>query len=86
MPEHLHPDTDPFEVKLRSLPAVGAEAERQALVDIADTIDFAKRILLQHKVKAFTAADVVRVAELVMKRRDMILAGQSQGVGDDDIF
>lgn len=82
MSEQLHPDTDPFEVKLRNLPTIGSDAERQALVDISDTIDFAKRILLQHKVKAFTAADVVRVAELVLQRRDMIKANSEQGQDD----
>jgi hypothetical protein len=78
---NYNPDTDPFEVKLRTLPAFGYDAERAALVDVADTIDFAKRILLQHKVKAFTAADVVRVAELVLQRIDMAKAQQGAGNG-----
>lgn len=67
---NYNPDTQPFELALSNLPPFGAERERAALVDVADTIDFAKRILLQHKVKNFTAADVIAVAQMIIAQRD----------------
>jgi hypothetical protein len=79
---NYNPDTEPFDLKLSNLPAIGAEAERAALIDVADTIDFAKRILLQHRVKAFTAADVIRVTEIILERIDM-----ERGKGaENDVF
>lgn len=77
---NYNPDTQPFDLALSNIPKLGFEAERSALIDVADTIDFAKRILLQHRVKNFTAADVVQVAEMILKRRDII--NSARGVDD----
>jgi hypothetical protein len=74
-----NPDTQPFDLALSNLPPFGREAERAALIDVSDTVDFAKRILLQHRVKNFTAADVVRLAEMIMSRSDFNAA---KGNGD----
>jgi len=78
-----NPDTQPFDLKMSNLPALGCNAERAALIDVADKVDFSKRILLQHKVKAFTAADVVRLTEIILARID---AGKAaQGAGHDAV-
>lgn len=77
---NYNPDTEPFDLKLSHLPVTAPE--RSALIDVADTIDFAKRILLQHRVKAFTAADVIRVSEIILSRIDQIRAAGA----DDAIF
>lgn len=75
---NYNPDTQPFDLKLAALPKFGTEAERAALVDVSDTLDFAKRILLQHKVKNFTAADVVRVTEVILSRIDANRAAKGE--------
>jgi hypothetical protein len=41
-------------------------------VDVCDTIGFAKLMLLQHRVRDFHAADVIRVVELVMNERNRL--------------
>lgn len=43
-----------------------------ALIDVNDTIEFSKKILLNNRVQNFTAADVVKVAELVIERSDVL--------------
>ena len=63
------PDTQPFELAFSNLPFSAPESLRIALVDVEGHVDMAKRILLQHKVKNFLAADVVRVAEMIMARQ-----------------
>lgn len=77
------PDSQPFDLKLSNLPNFGAEAERSAMVDVCDSVDFAKRILLQLKVKNFTAADVVRVSELILQRIDAERAAKAGGRDDN---
>lgn len=62
-------DTDTFESKLGTIPASN-ERERAALVDVCDTIGFAKLMLLQHRVRDFHAADVIRVVELILSERN----------------
>jgi len=64
-------DTDTFESKLNTIP-LSNYRERAALVDICDTIGFAKLMLLQHRVRDFQAADVIRVVELVMNERNRL--------------
>jgi hypothetical protein len=67
-----NPDAQPFDAALSDFPPEGQEADRIAAIDVLRKIDLAKRILLQNRVKNFTAADVVRVAEMIMLRRDAI--------------
>jgi hypothetical protein len=64
-------DTDTFESKLNTIPPRN-DRERAALVDVCDTIGFAKLMLLQHRVRDFQAADVIRVVELVMNERNRL--------------
>jgi hypothetical protein len=74
------PDTQPFELALSSLSENHPPAFRDSLVYVSDTIEFAKRILLQHKVKNFTASDVIEVAQMIIDRRAALEQKQS-GVG-----
>ncbi len=74
-----NPDTNPFDFKMSNLPQFGADIERQALANVADDIDFAKRMLLQHKVKSFTAADVIEVARMIQQQRAALEANRGKG-------
>jgi len=84
MQHPYNPDTQPFEQALSSLGPAAPSEIRGSLVDVSDTIDFAKRILLQHKVKNFTAHDVVEVARMIMQRRRDL--EQEQREADDGEF
>lgn len=64
-------DTDTFESKLNTIP-LRKHLEREALVDVCDTIGFAKLMLLQHRVRDFQAADVIRVVEIVINERNRL--------------
>lgn len=64
-------DTDTFESKLNTIPSRN-HLERAALVDVCDTIGFAKLMLLQHRVRDFQAADVIRVVEIVINERNRL--------------
>lgn len=80
---NLNPDMQPFDIALQNLSFAAPAGTREALVDVADTIDFAKRILLQHKVKTFTASDVIAVAQMILDRRNAITNKLQEGVGDE---
>ena len=62
----FNPDTEPFDLKLSNLPPF-AEHHRGALVMINDNIDFAKKMLLQNRVRDFSAADVIEVAKMILQ-------------------
>lgn len=47
----------------------------RALIDANDTVEFAKKILLNNKVQNFTAADVVALTGIIMAREQIIAAG-----------
>lgn len=72
-----NPDTQPFELALSNLPFSTPEEIRGSLVDVSDTIDMAKRILLQHKVRNFSATDVIMVAQMIVERRQQIRSQSS---------
>ena len=63
------PDTQPFDLAYSHLPFGTDDDIRGSLVDVADTIDMAKRILLQYKVRNFSATDVISVAQMIVARR-----------------
>ena len=56
---------DAFERALRELRNVDFH---DALVDVNDTVGFAKKILLSNKVQNFTASDVVALTDLIIRR------------------
>ena len=80
---NMNPEMQPFDIALRNLPINAPVGTRDALVDVADTIDFAKRILLQHKVKTFSASDVVAVAKMILDQRAAIAQKLSEGDRDE---
>jgi hypothetical protein len=40
-----------------------------ALVNVNDTVEFAKRILLNNKIQQFTAAEVVKLTEIIISEQ-----------------
>jgi hypothetical protein len=55
----------PFEYSLRQVSMTNIDFHA-ALVSVNDTVDFAKKILLNNKIQQFTAAEVVKLTEIVM--------------------
>jgi len=56
--------------------AIGCPGQfTQAIIDARDTTYFAKRILLELKVKDFHAADVVALAQAIILREQFLRTG-----------
>ena len=70
MSSDISPSTRPFQAKLRES---GAFADglilSSAASSVSEYVDVAKRILLEHRVRDFTAADVVALTD-ILERRD----------------
>ena len=66
----LNPDSNPFDLAMDAHAATGSMAE--SLMDVATSVDMAKRILLQHRVKEFTGADVVALTALILERESVL--------------
>jgi hypothetical protein len=75
-----NPDSEPFELKLSNLPPTAPVHQRAALVMVNDNIDFAKRMLLQNRVRDFTASDVIEVAKMILRLQTATVSGE----GDDE--
>ena len=61
--------------------AVGCPGEfKQAIIESRDSVYFAKRILLELKVKDFHAADVVALARVIILREQLLRTGVESGV------
>lgn len=63
-------DTHPFDAALKNLRSDGHWHE--ALVQVGDTLDMAKKMLLQSRVRDFTGADVVAVTQLILQRERLL--------------
>lgn len=77
----MNPETHPFDAAIKNLRAPGHWHD--ALVQVGDTLDMAKKMLLQSRVRDFTGADVVAVTRLILQR-EQLLAEQdrlSEGIG-----
>jgi uncharacterized protein YvpB len=72
-------DTHPFDAALKNMRGDGHWHE--ALVQVGDTLDMAKKMLLQSRVRDFTGADVVAVTQLILQR-ERILAFHARSQGD----
>lgn len=60
--------------------AVGCPGQfTQAIIETHDTVYFAKRILLELKVKDFHAADVVALARVIILREQILRTGTETG-------
>lgn len=67
--DDISPSTKPFQAKLQQLSNVFHGVSIPVANAVHDYVDLAKRSLLEHRVRDFTAADVVALAE-IMERRD----------------
>jgi hypothetical protein len=76
MSEDLSPSSRPFQAKLDVLRSHHLRATAQASLAVFDFVDVAKRMLLELKVRDFTAADVVALAALI-ESRDRYVASLS---------
>jgi hypothetical protein len=72
MSEDISPATKPFQTRVEQLAADVTTLNTGAAHDVHGYIDLAKRSLLEHRVRDFTAADVVALAAL-MEQRDRAL-------------
>ena len=68
----MNPETHPFDAALRNLSGISPHLE-DALVQVGDTLDMAKKMLLQSRVRDFTGADVVEVTKLILQREQMLV-------------
>ncbi len=78
----MNPDTHPFDLALKNLR--GESHWHDALVQVGDSLDMAKKMLLQSRVRDFTGADVVAVTQLIMQR-EQILTERANADIDDEV-
>ena len=78
----MNPDTHPFDLALKNLR--GESHWHDALVQVGDSLDMAKKMLLQSRVRDFTGADVVAVTQLIMQR-EQILTERANAYIDDEV-
>ena len=67
--DDISPSAKPFQSRIQQLSGVFNDVNIRAADAVHDYVDLAKRSLLEHRVRDFTAADVVALAAL-MERRD----------------
>lgn len=69
MSQDLSPSQNPFTSKIREIIQDGSRSVSiEAAVTLAEYVDLAKRVLLEHRVRDFTAADVVALAAAMEAR------------------
>lgn len=69
--DDISPSSKPFQARVQQLDAVIHDVSTSAAHAVHDYVDLAKRSLLEHRVRDFTAADVVALAAL-MEQRDRL--------------
>ena len=72
--DDISPATKPFQTRAQQLEDAFSDISRPAAHAVHDYVDLAKRSLLEHRVRDFTAADVVALAG-IMEQRDRALRG-----------
>ena len=75
--EDYSPESMPFDKAYSALPTLTKPSVRGALVDVCDTVDMAKRILMQNRVRQFTAADVVELTRIILERENVLMVRES---------
>lgn len=71
--DHSHPPTKPFEARMRESFKTGSDAAHaEVAYTVHEYVVLAKLILIEHRVRDFTAADVVALAG-IMERRDRLV-------------
>lgn len=78
----INSDTHPFDAALDRLRT--DTLIRDALIEVGDTVEMAKKILLQNRVRDFNAADVLALTRLVMEREQVLSARADTGRSEDD--
>lgn len=69
--DDISPSTKPFHSRVQQLDQVISGVSAFAAHTVHDYVDLAKRSLLEHRVRDFTAADVVALAA-IMEQRDRL--------------
>jgi hypothetical protein len=77
----MSPDTHPFDLAISNLR--GAGHFRDALIEVGDTVEMAKKILLQNRVRDFGAADVIALTKMVLEREQLLRERARQDSEDD---
>ena len=75
-------DTHPFDAAIDKLRNAGLI--RDALIEVGDTVEMAKKILLQNRVRDFNAADVLALTKMVMDREQVLSARADAANCEDD--
>lgn len=78
----MSPDTHPFDAALNHARLSGHW--RDALVQVGDTLDMAKKMLLQSRVRDFTGADVVAVTQMILQRERLLNERAMQAEKEDN--
>ncbi len=78
----MSPDTHPFDLALRNMRA--DSHFRDALVEVGDTVDMAKKILLQSRVRDFTGADVVALTQMILQREQTLADRAAKANSEDE--
>jgi len=65
--ESLSPDNLPFDSAMERFKEGGNLRRFEALNEAAQILDLSKRMLIQQRVKDFTANDVIEMSKLVME-------------------
>lgn len=76
----INPETQPFDAALSNMR--GNSLFRDALVEVGDSVEMSKKILLQNRVRDFGAADVLVLTKLILDR-ELELRQRSIHEGDD---
>ena len=77
----MNPDTHPFDLAINNLRCPGFFHD--ALVEVGDSVDMAKKILLQSRVRDFTGADVVALTQMILQR-EQTLADRASLANNED--
>lgn len=78
--EDISPESAPYDRAVAELSPHTSEAYLNALAITAQTLDLAKRMLLQQRVRSFAAADVVALTRTILER-EQAEAARQQGRG-----
>ena len=77
--DDISPSSKPFQARINQIAGVFTGVNIEAATAVHDYVDLAKRSLLEHRVRDFTAADVVALAA-IMNERDLATQITDEGV------
>lgn len=82
IPEDISPNSLPFSTRMRELAGTGSGPHPEVAYTAYSYVDIAKRMLLELRVRDFTAADVVALAGIMEGRERALFQGYRQ---DQDV-